>query len=209
MPGDTLTRRQRQILDFVERQHRQTGVAPSTYEIQEHFGFASQTAAVNHLRALERKGAIARLAGKARGILLPGAAARGALATVPVFGRIPAGHAVDVEHSAGQQSDERLGVDLAALGLRSGARTFALRVQGDSMTGAAIVDGDLVILEVREPADGDIVAALIDGESTLKRYVVNRGKPYLKAENPAYPDLLPARELVIQGVMVGLVRRGA
>lgn len=205
MAPEKLTRRQRQILDFVDRQHRQTGVAPSTYEIQEHFGFASQTAAVNHLRALERKGAISRLAGKARGILLPGAAARGALATVPVFGRIPAGRATDAE----QQTDERLGVDLAALGLRSGARTFALRVQGDSMTGAAIVDGDLVILEVREPADGDIVAALIDGESTLKRYVVNRGKPYLKAENPAYPDLLPARELVIQGVMVGLVRRGA
>jgi repressor LexA len=205
MAPEKLTRRQRQILDFVDRQHRQTGVAPSTYEIQEHFGFASQTAAVNHLRALERKGAIARLAGKARGILLPGAAARGALATVPVFGRIPAGRATDAE----QETDERLGVDLAALGLRSNARTFALRVQGDSMTGAAIVDGDLVILEVREPAEGDIVAALIDGESTLKRYVVNRGKPHLKAENPAYPDLLPARELVIQGVMVGLVRRGA
>jgi repressor LexA len=205
MAPEKLTRRQRQILDFVDRQHRQTGMTPSTYEIQEHFGFASQTAAVNHLRALERKGAIARLAGKARGILLPGAAARGALASVPVFGRIPAGRPVDAE----QETDERLGVDLAALGLRSGTRTFALRVQGDSMTGAAIVDGDLVILEIREPSDGDIVAALIDGESTLKRYVVNRGKPYLKAENPAYPDLLPARELVIQGVMVGLVRRGA
>lgn len=204
VPGK-LTRRQRQILDFIDRQQRQTGITPSTYEIQEHFGFASQTAAVNHLRALERKGAIARLAGKARGILLPGAAARGALATVPVFGRIPAGRATEAE----QEADERLGVDLAALGLRAGTRTFALRVQGDSMTGAAIVDGDLVILEIREPADGDIVAALIDGESTLKRYIVNRGKPYLKAENPAYPDLLPARELVIQGVMVGLVRRGA
>ena len=204
VPGK-LTRSQRQILDFIDRQQRQTGITPSTYEIQEHFGFASQTAAVNHLRALERKGAIARLAGKARGILLPGAAARGALATVPVFGRIPAGRATEAE----QEADERLGVDLAALGLRAGTRTFALRVQGDSMTGAAIVDGDLVILEIREPADGDIVAALIDGESTLKRYIVNRGKPYLKAENPAYPDLLPARELVIQGVMVGLVRRGA
>jgi SOS-response transcriptional repressor LexA len=54
MAPEKLTRRQRQILDFVDRQHRQTGVAPSTYEIQEHFGFASQTAAVNHLRALER-----------------------------------------------------------------------------------------------------------------------------------------------------------
>jgi len=55
--------------------------------------------------------------------------------------------------------------------------------------------------------DGDIVAALIDGETTLKRYVVERGRPYLKAENPRYPDLVPARELKIQGVMVSLVRK--
>jgi repressor LexA len=55
--------------------------------------------------------------------------------------------------------------------------------------------------------DGDIVAALIDGETTLKRYVVERGRPYLKAENPRYPDLVPARELKIQGVMVSLIRK--
>jgi len=55
--------------------------------------------------------------------------------------------------------------------------------------------------------DGDIVAALIDGETTLKRYVVERGRPYLKAENQRYPDLVPARELKIQGVMVSLIRK--
>jgi repressor LexA len=55
--------------------------------------------------------------------------------------------------------------------------------------------------------DGDIVAALIDGETSLKRYVMERGRPYLKAENPRYPDLVPARELKIQGVMVSLIRK--
>src|SRR5437868_1802955 len=86
--------------------------------------------------------------------------------------------------------------------------TFALRVRGDSMTGAHIVDGDIVILEdSKEVHKGDIVAALIDGETTLKRYVVEHGRPYLKAENPRYPDLIPARELKIQGVMVSLIRR--
>ena len=76
------------------------------------------------------------------------------------------------------------------------------------MIGAHIVDGDTVILEdAKEVHDGDIVAALIDGETTLKRYVVERGRPYLKAENPRYPNLVPARELKIQGVMVSLVRK--
>jgi len=61
--------------------------------------------------------------------------------------------------------------------------------------------------DTKEVQDGDIVAALIDGETSLKRYVVERGRPYLKAENPRYPDLVPARELKIQGVMVSLIRK--
>jgi repressor LexA len=86
--------------------------------------------------------------------------------------------------------------------------SFALRVRGDSMTGAHILDGDIVILEnSKEAQDGHIVAALIDGETTLKRYVMEHGRPYLRAENPSYPDLIPARELKIQGVMVSLVRK--
>jgi repressor LexA len=76
------------------------------------------------------------------------------------------------------------------------------------MIGAHILDGDIVILEDRQAANsGDIVAALIDGETTLKRYVVERGRPYLKAENPKFPNLIPARELRIQGVMTSLVRK--
>ena len=78
---------------------------------------------------------------------------------------------------------------------------------GDSMIGRHIVDGDYVVLEHGpEPRNGDIVAALIDGESTLKTYVLKGGKPYLKAENPKYPDLIPAQELVIQGVFKSLIR---
>ena len=76
------------------------------------------------------------------------------------------------------------------------------------MIDAHILSGDHVILEQREPRNRDIVAALIDGETTLKRYVTENRKPFLKAENADYPDLIPARELLIQGVMVGLVRSG-
>ncbi len=76
------------------------------------------------------------------------------------------------------------------------------------MIDAHILDGDIVILEDRKDVqNGDIVAALIDGETTLKRYVTEHGRPYLKAENPLYPNLVPARELRIQGVMVSLVRK--
>ena len=76
------------------------------------------------------------------------------------------------------------------------------------MIGAHIIDRDIVILEDRKDVqNGDIVAGLIDGETTLKRYVVEHGRPYLKAENPRYPNLTPVRELKIQGVMVSLVRK--
>ncbi|HEU0038467.1 MAG TPA: S24 family peptidase, partial [Verrucomicrobiae bacterium] len=85
---------------------------------------------------------------------------------------------------------------------------FALRVTGDSMIGRHILDGDFVVLEHGpEPRNGQVVAALIDGASTLKTFVLKSGKAYLKAENPRYPNLIPAHELMIQGVFKALIRR--
>lgn len=197
-----LTARQQEILDFLEEEVNRSGIMPSTREIQEHFGFASQTAAVNHLKALERKGAIRRVAGKARAVSLPSMLNRGPVLDLPLYGQIAAG----MPEAAGQLPEERLSLDPASLGIRPGMPGFALRVRGDSMIDAHIVDGDTAILEAREPRDGDIVAALIDGETTLKRYLVRRGAPFLRAGNAKYPDLIPARELVVQGVLVGLLR---
>ena len=74
------------------------------------------------------------------------------------------------------------------------------------MVDAGILDRDVVILELAEPRNRDIVAALIDGETTLKRYLVQKNRPFLRAENPKYPDLIPAQELVIQGVFRALSR---
>ncbi len=175
---------------------------PSTREMQEHFGFASQTAAVNHLKALERKGAIHRLAGKARGVALPGMLNREPMIDIPLYGQIAAGMPETIE----QAPEGKLSIDATSLGVRPGIQSFAVKVRGDSMIDAHIVDGDTAILEVREPAHRDIVAALIDGETTLKRYIVQHGSPFLRAENARYPDLLPAEELVVQGVLVGLLR---
>ncbi len=195
--GDSLTRRQQEILDFVRKRRSENGKIPSTREIQRHFGFASQTAAVNHLKALERKGFLRRLPGD----LLPVNANR--FSQVQLLGTIPAGLPTFEE----ENSEGGVAVDLSSIGLSEGARTFALTVRGDSMIGAHIQEGDVVVLEYREPRDGDVVAALIDGETTLKRFILDNGRPFLKAENPAYPDLVPAMELIVQGVVVALTRK--
>jgi repressor LexA len=200
-----LTQRQTEILDYLKRSQRQTGLMPSTREIQHHFGFASQTAAMSHLRALEKKRVILRLPGKARAVIFPDELDRGEIADIPVYGHIAAGMAQDVE----QEKEGCIAIDISALGIPRHAKTFALKVRGDSMIDAHICNGDTVILEFREPRKGDIVAALIDGETTLKRYLVEKGQPFLRAENEEYPDLIPARELVIQGVLIALLRQAA
>jgi repressor LexA len=121
---------------------------------------------------------------------------------IPIVGAIPAGFG----DSAEPTELGSIPVDLEALSIKPSSRTFALKLRGDSMTGAQISDGDLVIVEAREPKIGDIVAALIDGETTLKRFVTENGELFLKAENPNYPNLIPLRELIIQGVVRAVVR---
>ncbi|MGB6220488.1 transcriptional repressor LexA [Haloferula sp.] len=203
--NEPLTQRQQEIFDYLKESQRIRGVMPSTREIQDSFGFASQTAAMSHLRALERKGVIQRLPGKARAVILAEDLDREEVVDIPIYGEIAAGMAQD----APPEKEGCLSIDIASLGVRPTARTFALKVRGDSMINAHICSGDTVILEFKEPRRGDIVAALIDGETTLKRYVFQSRKPYLQAENDDFPDLIPARELVIQGVMIGLLRKGA
>ncbi len=197
-----LTDRQKNILDFIQHEQREKGITPSTREIQSHFGFASQTSVMQYIVALERKGFLDRHARKARALITPVQKVR--ITDVPIYGQIPAGMSTLTE----QTIEGHVSLDTRSANISKNRGTFALRVHGDSMIGAHIVDGDIVILEdSKEVHTGDIVAALIDGETTLKRYVMERGRPYLKAENPRYPNLIPARELKIQGVMVSLVRK--
>ena len=200
-----LTQRQKEIFEYLRKSQRETGIMPSTRELQHYFGFASQTAAISHLRALERKGAIQRLPGKARAVIFPDALDRGEISDIPILGMIAAGMAQDVE----QERQGCIAIDITALGIPRHAKTFALKVRGNSMIDAHICHGDTVIMELREPRKNDIVAALIDGETTLKRYIVENGQPFLRAENSDFPDLIPARELVIQGVMIALLRHTA
>jgi repressor LexA len=175
-------------------------------EIAAQFGFRSHRAAACHLEALKRKGFIESEPGKARSLRVtsPLAKLRSRILDIPLFGSIPAGFAREREPEA----EGCVSVDIESIGFRPTRNTFALRVTGDSMIGRHILDGDVVVLEHGpEPRHGDIVAALIDGESTLKTFLRRNGKPYLKAENEKYPDLLPAQELMIQGVFKALIRR--
>jgi repressor LexA len=201
----TLTRRQQEILDFIRSLQEREGVPPTLREIARHFRFRSMTAAADHVRALRRKGALVGNARRARAlqVVSPFTGRRRQVVDIPLFGTVPAGFARDRQ----QEAAGCVSMDLETLGIRSTPRTFALEVRGDSMIGRHILDGDLVVLEHgKVPKAGDVVAALIDNESTLKTFLLNRGRPYLRAENPKYPDLIPAAELVIQGVMVALIR---
>ncbi len=201
-----LTRRQQQVLAFIQAEQHQAGRPPSLREIARHFGFRSMTAAQDHVRALGRKGALAHRPRQARGwqVRSPLQSLRRPLVDIPIYGSIPAGYAEDRP----QEAKGCLTVDVDSLGLRPTARTFALQVRGDSMTGRHIIDGDYVVFEHGlTPRPGDVVAALIDNESTIKTFVLERGQPCLRAENPRYPKLIPAAELVIQGVMVALMRK--
>lgn len=196
-----LTEKQEAILAFIQSELDRSGVIPTSREIQSHFGFASQTGAMNHLRALEKKGVISRKAGLARAVIVRDRKPTG-LPELTILGAIPAGMSIEASAEA-----ERVPFSPNLVGIQSTADTFALRVRGDSMEGAHILDGDLAILERRPPRDGDVVAALIDGEVTLKRLVVKSGRAHLQAENPDYPDLIPAHALEVQGVLVGVMRK--
>ena len=200
------THRQRDVLRLLELRQAQGAPPPSYREIGEQLGIPHVSAVAKHVAALRRKGLLATTEGKTRSIQLvsPLRALRQRIVDIPIYGSIPAGSPTDRE----QEAEGCVSVDVESVGIRPTSRTFALRVSGESMIGKHILHGDVVVIEHgKEPKPGDVVAALIDGQSTLKTFLVQRGRPFLRAENPKYPDLIPAGELVIQGVMVALIRK--
>ena len=202
----TATKIQQRLLNFIASEQQRGRPAPTHREIADFFGFKSTRAAACHLAALKKKGLLAVPSGKARAlqIITPLQKFRRAVVDIPLLGSIPAGWGENRE----QEMAGCLSVDVATLGFKPTKNTFALRVTGHSMTGRHVCDGDLVVLEHGpEPRPGEMVAALIDGASTLKTFVVHNGRAWLQAENPRYPDLIPVEELMIQGVFKALIRR--
>jgi len=204
-----LTERQQQILGFIQGKQDSAGLTPTLREIAAHFRFSSPNAALAHVQALMAKGFLKNLPGRARSLHVvaphaPKSRFRPRVVSVPIYGSIPAG----LPEDTAQEEEGCVLMDVDTLGIKPTARTFGLKVRGDSMIGKNIVDGDIAIIEHGvQPRTGDVVAALIDGQVTIKTFLMQRGKPYLRAENPRYPNLIPQEELQIQGVMVALVRK--
>lgn len=197
-----MTENQQATLDFIGAHHESQGVPPSVRQIQRHFRYGSHTSVVRQLHALAAAGHVEQLANGSWA--LQGREAQLHF-SLPVYGEIPAGLPAMRE----QETVETLSIDPRMFGVRAArpGQLWGLRVQGDSMTGAAILAGDIVLLARREPRPGDIIAALVDDtEVTLKRLVRERGRTFLRAANPRFPDLHP-RKIETQGVMVGVIRR--
>jgi repressor LexA len=201
MPS-TLTARQRQIYDFLLRSIREQGYAPSIPEIGARFNIASTNGVSDHLKALEKKGYIRR-AGK-RAIEIFTALGKPLLSVtkeVPILGRIPAGKPL--------MTEENMEGSLSVPSEIAPGKVFALKVKGDSMINAGILEGDYVMIRVQGTAEnGELVSALIDGEATLKRFFKKGNAVTLKAENENYaPIVVSEGEFRILGKVVGLLRK--
>jgi repressor LexA len=199
MPRDTLTARQSQILDLIRGYIADEGCPPTRAEIANILGFRSPNAAEDHLRALQRKGYIEIVAGSSRGIRLvdedPG---------LPVVGRVAAGEPILAEqHIEDYQQLEP--------GLFRPRADYLLRVHGDSMKDAGILDNDLLAVHSTQQAEnGQIVVARIDDEVTVKRFRRRGSIVRLLPENPAYEPIridLKDQPLVIEGLAVGVLRK--
>lgn len=174
--------------------------------MREQFGVSSDNSILKHLKALEEKGFLEK-DDTPRGIkVLASVRARleGAVNSVslPLLGAIPAGGPVLSEEYV--QKWVNVGSDI----VKEPDGSFLLAVTGNSMIDAGIFEGDLAVVDSkRSPKDGDIVIALVDGDNTLKRFVKQNGKVYLKAENKDYSDIYPENELTVQGVVAAIIRQ--
>ncbi|HEX8627947.1 MAG TPA: transcriptional repressor LexA [Catenuloplanes sp.] len=202
----TLTQRQRQILAVIQQWALRYGYSPSTREIADAVGLASPSSVGRHLRTLEDRGFVRR--GRStrpvdvRMFLRPAERERtdGATVGVPLLGDIAAGSPILAE----QSSDEVLSLPRDLVGRGT---LFGLRVRGDSMIDAAICDGDIVVVKQQHEAyNGDIVAAMIDEEATVKVYRRRAGRVVLEARNRAYEDIDGDRAVVL-GKVVSVLRR--
>jgi repressor LexA len=225
-----LTERQRDILNFIREHQRAQGVAPTHREICDHFGFSSYGTVYKHLSLLEKKGLIRRDWNQKRGVEVvdpppstssPSTSAssapvvssepqmnarprsEGSPATreLPLFGYIAAGRPLDVE-----TGNETITVPEH---LTSRGENYVLKVRGDSMVDDGILDGDLVVIARRERADnGEMVVANVNGEVTLKRLYKEGERVRLQPANSLMsPIYAAARDVAVQGVVVGLMRR--
>jgi repressor LexA len=198
----TLTARQAQVLELIRQYISETGYPPTRAEIAKELGFKSANAAEEHLKALARKGAIEMIPGTSRGIRLPELLDQG----LPIVGRVAAGDPILAEENI----EDR--IDLPA-GFFQPQADYLLRVRGDSMIDAGILDGDLLAVhKTQQATNGQIVVARIDQEVTVKRFqrTKKRNQILLLPENEAYNPIevdLANQAFAIEGLSVGVIRQ--
>lgn len=205
-----LTEKQNEVLETITQKINGNGVPPTLEELREELGMGSKNAVLSHLDALVKKGYIER-SSKARDIrvlkrlnrerVMNNNLAIESILELPVIGTVAAGTPVLTEENI-----ERF-IYVPNYLVQSKQPCFALRVHGDSMMNAGIFDGDLVIVQSTQLArNGDIVVALIGNEVTVKRLVISERQRYLKAENPAFSDIVPNEPWSLQGKVLALIR---
>jgi repressor LexA len=193
-----LTRRQKDILDFIRTYRATHGISPTQREIRENFGLSSFGTVQKHLKRLEEKGALSREWNRSRGIAP--AAERASSREVALLGFVAAGRPIEPF-----PDEERIEVPSSLLGK---GEHFVLRVRGDSMIEDGIRDGDYVVVSRRSTAqNGQTVVALVRGEATLKRYYSEGSRVRLQPANATMKPLtVDTRDVTVQGVVTGLIR---
>ena len=197
---EKLTLRQVEVLDLIRTHISDTGYPPTRADIASELGFKSPNAAEEHLKALARKGAIEMIPGTSRGIRLPD------MEGLPIVGQVAAGNPILAEENIEDTCD-------VPPSLFSPRADFLLRVRGDSMIDAGILNGDLLAVhKTPEASDGQIVVARIDDEVTVKRLRRTKSKRNIRLipENDHYEPIeidLAAQNCTIEGVSVGVIRR--
>ncbi len=199
-----LTKRQKEILDFIESFLEAHGYSPSFEEIAEFFGYRSLATVHEHLSNLEEKGYIRKNYNESRSVELVDAGPAPASAELPLAGTVAAGEPIEAI-----EEREHLAVpeDMIA---GAGAEHYVLRVRGDSMIDEQIRDGDYVVVEARDDArDGETVIALVDGEdATMKKYYREGSDIRLQPANPALDPIVVDEERIrVRGVVVGIIRK--
>ena len=198
-----LTKKQKQILDYIESHINSEGYAPSIQEIGAHFGLSSPATIHKHLTNLEAKGLIKRQKNLSRAIEMPGAMSPAPSSVeVPLLGYIAAGEPLTT-----YPMEEMVSIPEDMVGRHN---TYVLKVKGESMIDEQIRDGDYVVVEERNHADnGETAVALVDNESvTLKKFYRENGSVRLQPANETMePLVLPAERVAVQGVVIGLLRK--
>ena len=198
-----LTKRQREILDYLNDFIQQHGYAPSLEEIGRRFGLSSLATVHKHLTNLQEKGFIKRAWNRSRSVELVPSRLGGRAVELPLLGYVAAGRPIEAIVGS-----ETIAVPEDLVGKRD---TYVLRVKGDSMIDEQIRDGDYVIVEDRRTVDrdGEMVIALVNGSDvTLKKLYSEHGHIRLQPANPAMqPIILQPDQVQVQGVVIGVIRR--